>query len=998
MSEPTAPRKVTARELLAIREKDWRPRAQSVSLAAETLDQIPSRHREQALRVLGRLHDQTDLGSPRDTLLRRWPAVHVLATAGVAAEHYKKATFWPRLVEILQLQIAPDANFQRAWGEAFLHNLGTLGLPTFEKDDDAGTKYVGRILLHAGMPTYCLDDFFRTLSWKRSRTLGLTPEGFISWAAAKAANSSLTSVDMPVQRFVRYGDEFAVDVAERCFELLDAIASGSSGEDVALPQRFKEVARKLHDEIGIDRVARGGEAEASGPNLSPRLVLDPFGQGLVLRLPPVGDAPDGRAVWVVTLGEDSHRVATQSLWPGSTEPAPQTDVAIGKPVRNAAVALAGRENLQLPMIVVDDLDPLLAFGDDCELIPAGLPLSASPTWVLFPGAPDSIEATGTLRVISESPLPPAWSGFSLLQVDLSDVTTLSVAGSTRTVRTFESARIETAMPVRGIRTATGLSVLAELPRVHIPQGMAGADWDVTLHDSAGTVTARKHIVGNDDANSLWENVARPLVGTYTIRVRGPWGRGASRSFTMVEGVSVSFTPGWRRFVPGGLQPCAASISAAAGVELSRANLEFGQRDREQKIRVGLYNEFRSLVVTPPHMTVACQTVAGSIGPSVRPLTLIREDVSDDPGELVLDIGSAAEPTLYISAGNRVIQTLTPRVGQVGVYRFDLAAVVDTVRDKPLIDLALSRDGELVIATVRPRRLFTGVQMTGGGLELVDCVHVDGLTAHIYPTRAPWREPVSVPVVEGSVALPSWMVKAGPLRVLARIEDPWVPLALPEWPTAGGATFVDADGWIDQGEEDETALSKFLAGAAPLPGVIPDFCPLWTARALLPSLGLESRFVEIATAMDAAIYAHPARALSVVADSKMATNEIPRLMIQSGLAWANLADAHGDDAPPWTVRGALPAALLCAADSLWSEDEIDGAISICGDSVAGLLEGNDAHANSGRMDETADLLDRQPALREQIVKAAGLVPTGLLSSESRVIAAMELLSERRQPRL
>lgn len=520
LDQPAAPRKVTNRELLDTREKHWRRRADVVSLAAETLDEIPTAHREQALRSLGRLHDETDPGFARNILLRRWPAVHVLATAGVAAEHYAKNTFWPRLIDILQLRVAPDPNFQHAWGEAFLANLSALGLPTFHKHDDAGTKYVGRILMHAGVPTYCLDDFLQTLSWKRSRTPGLTPEGFISWAAAKAASSTL-DVDVPVQRFVRYGDEFAVDVTERCFELLDTIAGGATGDEVPLPQRFKVMARKLHEKKGIDEVAYDGPAGAAGPNLRPRLVVDPFGQGLILRLPPVGDAPDGKAAWVVTLGEDSQRVATESLWPGSTEPAPQTDVTIVKPVRNASVALAGREHLQFPIIVVDDLAPLMAFGDDGELIAASLPLPGSQAWVLFPGDSDALHVEGELRIIAESPLPPAWFGFCLLQVDLSRVTALSVGASTRTVRKFETARIDLPLPVRGVRTSTALPIFADLPRIHIPQGLRAADWEVTLQDGNGEPIARRRASAHEDPNDIWGTISRPLVGSFTIRVRGP---------------------------------------------------------------------------------------------------------------------------------------------------------------------------------------------------------------------------------------------------------------------------------------------------------------------------------------------------------------------------------------------------------------------------------------------------------------------------------------------
>ena len=996
MSEPTVARKVSSQELLEIREKQWRPRAEVISLGAETLDQIPSGHREQALQVLGRLHERLGPGLARDRLFRRYPAVHVLATAGVAAEHYERATFWPKLIGILQ--IAPDPNFQRAWGEAFLENLRELGLPTFERDDDAGTRYVGRILLHAGMPTYCLADFYRILSWKRSRTAGLTPEDFVSWAATKAASSSLNSVDMPVQRFVRYGDEFAVDVAERCFELLDAIATGSSGEDVLLPERFRIVARKLHEERGIERVAQGGKSGSTGMDLRPRLVLDPFGQGLVLRLPPVGDAPDGRAVWVVTLGEESHRVATESLWPGSTEPAPQTDVAIVKPVRNASVALAGREHLQLPMIVVDDLDPLLAFSDDGELIAASLPLPGSQAWVLFPGDPDALQATGDLRVIAESPLPPAWSGFCLLQVDLSNVTALSVGASTRTVRKFEIARIELPSSVHGVRTSTGLPVFADLPRIHIPPSLEAADWEVTLEDGSGEEIARHRVSAHEDPNKVWDKIPRPLVGSFTVRVRGPWGRGASRTFTTVEGMAITFAPGFRRFIPGGLRPCVAHVRVVEGVDLSRDQLEFDERKREHVLRAGAHSHYRSLVVVPPHMTVAYQSDRITMSPSVRPLSLVREDVQESPGEVLLDIGASAEPTLHVIANNRMVQSLAARGGRAGAYRFDLAQIVDTIRDYAQVSLSLSDDGELSIATLRPRTLFTGIELDGHELALTNCVAVEGLSTYLFATRAPWREPACVPVVEGRVVLPAWLTDAGPIRVMARIEDPWVPLPTPDWPMAGKSRLVEADGWVTDGDAEETAISMFLAGDTSQAVEVIDFVRLWTVRALLPALGLGARIAEIEEAIDTEIYGNPAAALSALTGSEAPSEAIPSLMVRSGLAWANLADAHETSAPPWTKRGALPAALLSAADSLWSDEEIEAAVSVCGDAVDGLLDGEDPYARAGRIDDSAELLDQNPALRDQFIHAARLIPQGLLSADSRVLAVMDLVAARRDPRL
>ena len=995
MPEPQ-PVKMSRRELLDTQERKWRPRAEAASLAAETFDEIPLAQREHALAALGWVCEQVGPGPDCERYLRRWPAVHVLATAGVAAEHYEKGTFWPKLIGVIK--VAPDPGFQRSWGEAFLDNLRTLNMPTFDRDEDAGSKYVGRILLHSGMPTYCLPDFFKILSWKRSRTPGLSPEDFVSWAEAKAASSGFTDLDMPVQRFLRYGEEFAVDVADRSFDLLDAVSAGASAEDVLLPERFWTVARKLHDQRGIDPVADRGAGEGPSGVLRPRLVLDPFGQGLLLRLPPVGDAPDGRAVWIVTLDDEIQRVATESLWPGSTEPAPQTDVAVSRPVRGASVALADSEHLQFPMFVVDDSDPLLVFGDDCELIAAGLPLPAETVWVLFPGDPDSLRSSGSIDVVSECGLPPRWSGYCLLQVDVSAATEISVGNSTRTVRKFQAARIDTPAPVRGVRTTSGLPVLAELPQVTLPANMINADWDITLHDSAGAVISRRRVIGSADVDALWEGLPRPLVGTFSIRVRGPWGRGAQRSFSVVEGLSLAFTPGWRRFVANGLQPCTARVRADAGIGLSSNAVEFGERDREQRIRVSTPSESRTLVVSPPHMTVAYQAADIAISPSVRPLSLYREDVRDAPGELILDVGAAAEPVLHVMVNNRAVQTVSARDGRAGVYRFKLAEIVDTLRDQAQVALALSADGELVIATVRPRSLFSSICLESGALRFTDCVDADGLNAYVFPTRAPWREPASIPVIGGHAVLPDSLIDAGPLRIVARIDDPWVPLPAPEWPKPGTSTLVEADGWIEQDDAEEAAVSTFLAGHDQLPEDICDFSRLWTARSLLPGLWLGSRITDVAKDIDARIYAKPAAALLALSASEVPANAVPGLVVRSGLAWADLADAHENSAPTWTLRGALPAALLSAADSLWSEEEVEAAIGICGDSVMGILDGQDPHRNAGRLDESAELLDREPAVREQMIRAAGLVPQGLLSADSRVLAAMEFVGQRRDARL
>ena len=68
-------------------------------------------------------------------------------------------------------------------------------------------------------------------------------------------------------------------------------------------------------------------------------------------------------------------------------------------------ALAGREHLQVALSVVDDKDPLLAFGEDGLLLAPGLPLPARPTWLLFPGESNELTIVGEASPFVGEPTP-----------------------------------------------------------------------------------------------------------------------------------------------------------------------------------------------------------------------------------------------------------------------------------------------------------------------------------------------------------------------------------------------------------------------------------------------------------------------------------------------------------------------------------------------------------------------------------------------------------------
>lgn len=1001
MSEQTgvAPEVVTPQGLLDRRERVWAHRLSTVSLAAEY--PVDDEFRGQTLECLGLLYRRASNSRARARVLRRWPAVHVLSTTGVATDHYVAGTFWPSLTKLIGTPL--DQTVCQEWGEAFLDNLSTLDLPTFDASNDAGTRYVGRILMHSGMPTLCLADFYRLISERRNKVAGLSSADFVAWVSARAARKQLHDVAKPVARFLQYGNEFAVDVTDRAFDLLDAIAAGGDGTDVPLPDRFRQIAVELNAQGEIHPVSRTLSRSGGASDQQPRLVIDPFGQGLVLRLPAVGDAPDGSANWVVGLDASSQRVATRPLAPGLNEPAPQTDVALAMPVRIATVAMAGREDLTVTLTVVDGTDPLLAFGEDGVRLPAGLPLPSRPTWLLFPGDPAKLEAEGA-AVLSESPLPPGWSGWCLLLVDLEKCESVRVLADDHTyrshgVRKYATARVVADDPVRGVRTSTGLPVISSLPTVLIPDELGEANWEVALLDGSGELVARwVSGGGNDDPNSIWDAVPRPLAGAFTVRVRGPWGRGSTRTVKIIEGLHASFNPPWRRFVTRGLQPCKVKVAVAEGIETPRTELDFDERELEHYLRVGSRGDHTTLVVTPPHMSIAYQSASTTTAPSIKPLRLFREDIVEDPGTLILDIGETASPILNVVISAGVVQDVEPGAGRNGVYQFNLAKIVDTLTAHPQAKLALDADGELVVGHIRPQSLFSGVELVDDMLEFVDCVDVDGLTALVYAVRAPWREPASLPVTDARIELPQRLRGAGPLRVVLRIEDPWVPEPVPAWPVIGRSILVEAEGHPSDGEADENALSAYLAGEGEFPAGDLDFTRLWTIRGLIGGLALEERAGDVVRAIDKAIFADPRRALNALTASRVPDRSIPALIVRTGLAWAELAAAHDDEPPTWTGRGALPAALISAADLRWSEDEVLAAVDVCGTVVTELVTGRDPEAKTGRLDDSADLFDNMPGLRDSFVRQAGLVPSGLLSGDARVIAAMEFIKQRHDPDL
>lgn len=988
-------RKVTAMELLRIREQTWERLLRGCSLVAEA--KIKDAHSEQVAKVLGKVYAHwTARGRRVADIFRNWPACVAVAVTGVAVRSYEQGTFWPYFWRALGYP--GDVEDQTVWGQGFVAALAKLGLPTFP---DMPMSYLGPILMHTGIPTFCLEDYFRLLLQRRVREPGLDAESFLAWATAPGCEHRLYGLDVPARRFLEHGTDYALDFVERSLDLLERLQDPALDLDgVGLPERVVARARELAAEGRLDLTARPrSRTGLTGRWERPRIALDPFGRGVEVVLPAISDTPDGLAVWNVTAAGTTATVHSRAQWAGVSEAAPTTTYALPRPVLSVTVSLAGWDHrIELP--VVDPDFPMLVFAEDGRLLPAGLPLPPDTVWVVHPDTTE-LEPDGPLQIIVEGELPLGWAGWRLRQVALTEARALGLAdvpGNKRPVRGHTRPRILVKDRVPGVTTPYGSPVHAAPPEIWLP-GQAGVqtDWlvEVRRSDNGETVVSRRfEISASTTVTDLWEELPRPLVGSFDITVRGPLARGARRTVFLAEGLEVTYRPRHRLFGATGLIPAQAELRSVRGGRVHPERLDFAHGELSRLVELCTDRQSEPLVVTPPHVQVLRERAGESTTWSTGPLRLSTESFAEEPGVLLVRIPEAkALPSLQVVVGGKAVQEVAPSGrAQEGVARYELVRAADTVAEHRYADLALGvEDVFMPLAFVRPRRLASGAVLAGDRIVLHEAAQVAGLTAAVYPVRAPWREPLVVPVADGAILLPPELRAAGPLLVYLQVDDPWTFTEWPRWPER--YLSVHADGHLVSADPEETALSRFLADEADLPESVTDLGRLWRIIDLAGHLRAPAEVRRLVEQCSRPLRERPATALAALADLGLDSSRLIALLVGSGLAATAVPDpAYSETAlRVWPV---LPvAALLLAGVS--DPECLAAAERQCGDVLTGILrEGFDRNARVGQFGPEVNRMKLMTP--EQFVglwQAAQVVPRTLLDADTRTMAARRLFDAR-----
>jgi len=1005
-SGPAFPRKVNTLELLSLREDSWGPRLKGASLIAE-VDLRPD-HTDQVATVLGRLYGK--LRDPRiegESFLLRWPACLAAAMAGVAATRYHGGTYWPELWEATGYQ--GTAQDQGIWGRAFNRAIDRLGMATFP---ELPLHFIGPILMHAGIPTYCLGDYFELLLSRRRLDPGMDAESFLAWATAPGRRLRLAELDVPARRFLTDGGDYALDVVDRCLDLLDRLADPDPDLDgVRLPARIVDAARQETAAQGLDKpIARRSEITARRSAPRPRIGLDPYGTGVQVVLPAVGEAPDGVATWRVTADGDPVTVRSRAQWVGSAEAAPQTVHPLTRPVRTVHVSLVGWDHVS-ELDVVQPSDPILFFSEDGRRLPARLPLPPDHLWILRP-ADRELTIVGELQTITENSVPFGWEGWRLQLASLGNVRSLSLPGCpTHVVQGHTRPRLLLVEPLPGVTTPYGSPVYAQPPKLWLPDTPESViSWHVDIRPTAGGISLVSREIEQAGTADIWDGVPRPILGAFDITVRGPLGRGMRRTIFIAEGVSVSYRPSVRALTVSGLEQGNAELQAPIGGAVKPAHVSFGISDRARVVELQAGTKTEPLVITPPHVDLLCAG-AGATTWTAAPIHAATEAMTDLGRLLVRAPGTVVKADLQVWSGTQRIQTIPASGEQApGLTGYDLPRASETVAHHGRAEFLLPwGQSAMPVGLVRPRRLATGAEISGGQLRIRDCTHVDGLTVALYLARAPWRAPVILPVPrDGVVQLPPGVYEAGPLRVLLRVEDPWTVTDWPDWPTRNGYA-CDAPGIPASTDPEEDALSRFLAGERDLPALPRRVERLWRLIHLGDDLIAAGAPANLRERCSAVLRDQPGFAIMGLLDTGLDSGACVVGLISAGLATARpvIEDDTRAAERLWSVVPGAAAVLssrLLAEPASTGQDRsaalIDAALVQCGPNLDALLDGaGDPSAQVGQFGPDAERMAVLSAEQvEAVWQAAAVIPQTLLDADTRAVAARQMFDARRTPEL
>jgi len=983
------PERKSPSEWLETAEQLWRPQLESAGLAVEVASS--ARRTDRAAQAFGLIY-RADPQRGRKAL-RAFPAALVVGFTGVATSVYEGGSFWPGFWTTCKFQGTPQD--QTEWGEAFLRSLRVLGLPEFP---NLPKKYLGPILLHAGIPTYCLPDYLHVLE-VGMRRVGADASALVSWAVPRL-DTTFPNVDMPVRRFLEYGGDYAVDFVDQSLDALITLTEDPDSVVTSnIPERVVEAARQ---HLAEDR-SRGRAIKQQGHRTKPRLsvALAPYAGELQLRLPGLEDFDDD-ITWEVRADGAVARVRPRMVAGGHRVSILESTWRIDAPTRRISVSAAGLDE-SMELTLVDDSDPVLIFQENGDLLPTHMSLPPESVWVLY-ALPQGVSQPNFADKVLRTELPPlGWAGWHLALVDLSAATDvrLSAAHPVHAVRTQSRATLTSESEI-GWLTAQGLPVNTARPTLHLPDNIS-AKWRLRIRDLETSrnlvdIGLASHADVHDEVDPF-ATLPSPVVGRFEISVKGPFGRGLVRNLAMAEGLEVSPSEPWRLMSPAGLEVLDLDISGA-DLDVSPRLLTLDVQ--EQVVRVTIKHRDSSIDVTvaPPAMAVATLRDGVATRWSSGVVRVPLEDCHEIDLLVRVKPGSAP-PLLEVRSGDREVQTVQPSAKSgLGYANYSLREAVDTARALKTCDLYVTSTGSHVrVARIEPKRIASGATLTDDAILLTDFSGGD-VMVKVWSLYQPWLPSlIGVANAQGEVGLSPELIGHEPYVVSWQRHDPWVPSDWSWMPSESSSIVVDLEDGA-HGLSDGASAGHGMSSASRELGLD----QAWALLAMAKAYPDRFHWPTVLASTDG-IRQSPRQGMLALLDVPTTANHRLELLIQSGVLWSRQDPANTPDDLPGG-----PVELLAKDTVIGLLVTLDGLPSIADSETRGeywrvlreaygseivsiLTSGGDPAQKAGSFANARWLADLEEGEQISIIGMLRLVPKAFLDADSRTAAALELFQVR-----
>ncbi|WP_397518904.1 hypothetical protein [Rhodococcus pyridinivorans] len=961
---------------------------------------------------------------PVTSVIKKYPALTVAILVWQAALRYEQAKYWDEF--FTELGVDRDQNVEQAFRHALRPLLRKFGLRDFP---ELAHEYVQLMALHGGLPVYCLGDIIETIETRMLAGDEVTGAALIEWWTEPGKSYRLGQLDVPARNFVQLGGELAVNLLDRICEFAEHtvttegwaeqaidLDTGTTGIPTIMLDAL--VARLADRPIGSER---GTTVPRRKRRRRPAVVFSLDERQVVLEVP--YPSSEGESPWKVSFDGNTRDVYAERGWGvGAGQEHPPTPIPVPSPVREIVLRHdASGESTTLSLI--DKGDPLLVFTLDGHRVTKLEALPEQSLVVLHPKDARLVDAdyNETIAPKASWGSPNGWDGWVCNEYDLSQIAAFALERRARAsdrvvhqVRTTATPRFYTGESIAGVQTLNGLSVYSERPVIDLPAntGRDEASWRVQVRRSGSRQwLIDEWWVGSDEVTSVdpFAGYDDAALGLYEIVVTGSSGSDLPRQTMFIaEGLNVAFSEDFRYPADGGLSQVTATIATTAGLSVDSDHVVLTASERDATFGVSDGDYTARLRIRPPYVEVRVDPFGAPAQWRTTPVVLTPAELDD---ELTLGLRLDADVTVLFGLTNssgEVLQEVDPSSRSGGIYSgssrvfFDVARELDECCVVALIDEVVEEQvytTTVPLAYVRPAALHGTISLVDGSLLIDDLAEIDDIAVNVWTTTAPWQRARTVEVPGARVPLPEDLVDAGPLLVQVFVDDPWVSIPVPDWPSST-ALELDQPGWVRDEHPGREALSRFLAGAGEVPEHTDIVKEVWAALAVLPD---EDGTLQLRRALSYLVRVNAREALNAVGDSTIPPEDMMELVVRTGLVrrpfvaddTANELHAH-----PWVgcmVEIADLPSLFARRNEVRSERE--ETLAYLSDKGGPMLM---ELLSSGRSDEIAAGVfsshqvgwdSKSDAEIDAMAEASQLVPGALLDLDTRVAGTFDAFKAR-----